>query len=70
MHNMSESLEKSIIDLLKKEYPKDFSIEEIADILHIHRNTISKYLWGLEKEGKIKISRQIGRAKMYVAIKK
>lgn len=67
---MSQELERLILDFLQKEYPKDFSIEEIAAKTGLHRNTASKYVFGLEKEGKIKISRNIGRAKMYTIVKK
>jgi len=67
---MDQDVEQKILKCLEMEYPKDLSIEEIAAKTGLHRNTISKYLWGLEKEGKVKLSRKVGRAKMYVAIKK
>jgi DNA-binding IclR family transcriptional regulator len=65
---MSQTFEQEILRCLKDQYPKDLSIEEIAAKTGVHRNTVSKYIWGLEKEGKVKISRKIGRAKMYIAI--
>jgi DNA-binding IclR family transcriptional regulator len=65
---MSQTFEQEILRCLKDEYPRDLSIEEIAAKTGVHRNTVSKYIWGLEKEGKVKISRKIGRAKMYIAI--
>jgi DNA-binding IclR family transcriptional regulator len=43
---MSEQAEETILQLLQKENPKDFSIEEIATATGIHRNTVSKYLYG------------------------
>jgi DNA-binding IclR family transcriptional regulator len=67
---MSQEVEALILVLLQKEYPKDFSIEEIAAKTGLHRNTVSKYVFGLEKEGKVKISRNVGRAKMYVVARK
>jgi DNA-binding transcriptional regulator YhcF (GntR family) len=67
---MSQQLEQLILCFLRKEYPKDFSIEEIAIETKIHRNTVSKYLFGLEKEGKIKNTRTVGRAKMYTIVNK
>jgi DNA-binding IclR family transcriptional regulator len=67
---MSKEPEQRILRCLKEEYPRDLSIEEIAAKTGIHRNTVSKYIWGLEKEGKVKISRKIGRAKMYLAEKR
>jgi predicted DNA-binding protein YlxM (UPF0122 family) len=33
-------LKKRIIEFLKDYYPKDFNIQEIADELNIHRNTM------------------------------
>jgi len=70
MHNitLSEEIEKSILDLLRKE-SRDLSIQEIAEKTRIHRNTVSKYVFALEKAGKIKSSRTVGRAKMYVIIR-
>jgi len=66
---MNRNIEKKILKCLEAEYPKDLSIEEIATKIGVHRNTVSKYIWGLEKEGKVKISRKIGKAKMYVIAK-
>ena len=66
---MSEEPEQRILSCLEEVFPRDLSIEEIAVKTGIHRNTVSKYIWGLEKEGKVKISRQVGRAKMYIAQK-
>ncbi len=57
------------MEFLREEYPKGYSIEEIAAETGVHRNTVSKYVFGLEKCGKVKISRIVGRAKMYVASK-
>jgi len=65
---MAQDAEKSILDLLVKGYPNDLSIEEISEKTGIHRNTVSKYVYGLEKGGKIKNSRTVGNAKMYAAI--
>ncbi|MGD6809763.1 MAG: HTH domain-containing protein [Candidatus Bathyarchaeia archaeon] len=62
---MSQEIENTILEFLQKECPKDFSIEELAEKTGLHRNTVSKYLFGLEKAGKIKNSRTVGRAKMY-----
>ncbi|MDH5266275.1 MAG: HTH domain-containing protein [Candidatus Bathyarchaeota archaeon] len=67
---MSETVDQKILKCLEDEYPRDLSIEEIATKTGVHRNTVSKYIWGLEREGKVKISRKIGRAKMYVLTRK
>jgi response regulator of citrate/malate metabolism len=63
---MSQTPDQRILNCLEEEYPRDLSIEEIAKKTSVHRNTVSKYLWGLERERKVKISRKIGRAKMYI----
>jgi DNA-binding IclR family transcriptional regulator len=65
---MSQQPEQLILEFLRKQSPKDFSIEEIAEQTGLHRNTVSKYLFGLGKEKKVKISRTVGRAKMYVSV--
>jgi DNA-binding Lrp family transcriptional regulator len=66
----TQEVEKKILSCLEREFPKDLSIEEIATKTGVHRNTISKYMWGLEKEKKVTISRTVGRAKMYVVSKR
>jgi len=43
--------------------PRDLSVEEIAELTGIHRNTVSKYVYGLEEERKIALTRQVGGAK-------
>jgi DNA-binding IclR family transcriptional regulator len=65
---MTPDPEKLILNFLQRQYPKDFSIEEVAAETGLHRNTVSKYLFGLEKASKVKTSRTIGRAKMYVLV--
>ena len=67
---MTREVEQKILECMEKEFPRDLSIEEIAAKTGMHRNTVSKYLWGLEKEKKVSISRIVGRAKMYVVSKK
>jgi DNA-binding Lrp family transcriptional regulator len=66
----TQEVEKKILSCLEREFPKDLSIEEIAARTGVHRNTVSKYMWGLEKEKKVTISRIVGRAKMYVISKR
>jgi predicted AAA+ superfamily ATPase len=67
---MTEDVEKVILDFLDAQYPNDFSIEEISEKTDIHRNTVSKYVYGLEKAGRIKNSRSVGNAKMFAAVRK
>jgi DNA-binding IclR family transcriptional regulator len=53
------------LDCLHKSLPKDLSIEEISKATKIGRDTVSKYVYALEKEGRITQSREVGRAKFY-----
>jgi biotin operon repressor len=41
------------------------SIEEVSRETGIGRDTVSKYVYDLEKAGKIVLSREVGRAKFY-----
>lgn len=56
---------EDIIELLQKNYPKDYNVKEMAKELNIHRHTVGNYVKTLVAEGKIIISRTIGKAKMY-----
>ncbi len=62
---MSEGVEQKILKCLKDAYPLDLSIEELSALTHTHRNTVSKYVYSLNKQGSIKVTRRIGRATMY-----
>jgi len=46
---MSQTSEQKIISCLRTEYPIDLSIGEITAKTGIHRNTVSKYVWGLKR---------------------
>ena len=70
MNKVSESPEQKILECLRNEYPRDLSIEEVAKRTGLHRNTVPKYIWGLETEGKIKISRQVGEQKCTLSLSK
>ena len=63
-------IKKKILSLLQKGYPKDFNIQEIADEVEIHRNTVSTYVKVLVAEGKLKISRTMGKITLYTFVKK
>jgi len=67
---MTNGAMKEILDCLRKAAPKDLSIEEVAAQTGIHRNTVSKYVFALEKEGKLILSRQLGNAKLYTVKEK
>ena len=59
-------IKKKIMHFFQKNYPKDFNIKEIAEELKLNRHSISTYLKVLEAEKKIAISRNIGKAIMYI----
>jgi DNA-binding IclR family transcriptional regulator len=50
-----------VLGLLKKVYPDDLAIKEIAQMLGVSRTTTSKYVAVLEAEGKV-ICRRVSRA--------
>lgn len=50
--------EKRIVALINK-HPQGITIVEIAKRLDLHRHTVSKYVYGLEKSGQI-MRRRIG----------
>ena len=62
-----EQILARVLDCLRKASPspKDLSIEEIAGLTKVNRNTAAKYIFALEKEGKVLMTRQLGRAKLY-----
>ena len=62
---MTDGIETKILGCLRKSAPKDMSIEELAQATGIHRNTVSKYVFALEKQGKLLMTRSLGNAKMY-----
>ncbi len=55
-------IEKKVVDILKKDR-EGITISDIANKLKVHRHTLTKYIYRLQGEGKIKI-REIGRAKL------
>ncbi|MCD6274921.1 MAG: HTH domain-containing protein, partial [Candidatus Aenigmarchaeota archaeon] len=55
-------IEKKIIRILKKDR-EGITILDMANKLKVHRHTLTKYIYRLQGEGKIKI-REIGRAKL------
>ncbi len=63
-------IKQDIIQYLGINFPKDFNIQEIANALGIHRNTVSTYLKVLVGEGKIMLTRTMGKIHLYSAHKK
>jgi len=60
---------QKIMKELEKAHPSDLSIGEVARKTGLSRTTVSTYLKVLEAEGKIKISRKVGRAVFYQLLK-
>ncbi len=61
--------EEEILAVLRKHYPRDLSIKEVAELSGYSRETVSKYLYGLEKEGKVKLNRVLGHTKLFISLK-
>lgn len=66
---MVEEKKQRILKELKKVHPSDLSIGEVAKRTKMSRATVSTYLKVLKAEGKIKISRKVGRAIFYQLLK-
>jgi DNA-binding transcriptional ArsR family regulator len=60
-----QSIKQKILELLKEEFPNDFSIGEIARQVGVARSTASTWLKVLSAEGKIEVSRKVGNAIFY-----
>ena len=58
-----------ILDAIKNANPSYVTIQDIADITKISRDTVSKYMLALTAEGKIKITKKISKANIYEAVK-
>lgn len=56
-----------ILDAIKNANPPYVTIQDIADITKISRETVSKYMLVLEAEGKIRVTKTVGKAKLYEA---
>ncbi len=68
MVSNEEDTKTKILKVLKEAAPQDLSIQEIADGAGVSRETASKYVMILEAEGRVVKTRQIGKAKMYMAL--
>jgi hypothetical protein len=60
---------ETIYECLRKAAPRDLSIEEIAVVVKMHRNTVGKYILALERESRIVMTRRLGNAKLYTVSK-
>jgi len=60
-----ESPKLRIIDFFMDNPLSDFTKKEVIDALGINKQTFCKYFYSLEKYGMVKVSRTIGKAKLY-----
>jgi response regulator of citrate/malate metabolism len=61
-----KSTKEIVLDAIKNANPPYVTIQDIADATKISRETVSKYMLVLEAERKIKVTKIIGKAKLYV----
>jgi len=54
-----------VLEVLSEAYPLDLSITEVAKRAKISKPTASTWLKVLKAEGKIILSRRVGKAKFY-----
>jgi transcription initiation factor IIE alpha subunit len=56
---MMDESSRKVLEVLKRAAARDLSIDEIAELAKMHRNTVSKYVYALEREGKVVMTRQV-----------
>ncbi len=62
----SEQTTKQIVfDAIKRANPPYVTIQEIANTTKFSRETVSKYMLVLAAEGKIRVTKTVGKAKLY-----
>jgi len=59
-----------VLKTLEEAYPQDLCIGEVAKATNLSRPTVSTWLKVLEAEGKIEVSRKVGKAIFYRIKKK
>lgn len=57
-----------VLEAIKDSNPPYVTIQDIADKTKISRETVSKYMGILEAEKRIRVTKQVGKAKLYEAI--
>ena len=67
---MSRESKDKVFDVVKKAYPVDLPIAEVARQAKLNRVTASTWLKVLEAEGKIEVSRKVGQAVFFRLKKK
>lgn len=65
IQSMKKTTKQIVLDAIKKADPPYVTIQDIADATKLSRETVSKYMLVLEAEKKIKVTKIIGKAKLY-----
>ena len=71
MTNMKNKItaKDKILEEIKNSTPSYVTIQEIADKTKISRDTVSKYILVLAAEGKIRVTKKVGKVNLYEAVK-
>lgn len=64
----NKSTKEIVLEAIKKSNPPYVTIQDIANATKLSRETVSKYMLVLEAEGKIRVTKIIGKAKLYETI--
>ena len=59
---------EKVLNAIKNANPSYVTIDEIAKTTKFARQTVSKYMHILKAEGKIKITKKIGKINLYEAL--
>lgn len=64
----NKSTKEIVLEAIKKSNPPYVTIQDIANATKLSRETVSKYMLVLEAEGKIRVTKIIGKAKLFESI--
>ena len=62
-----KTTKQMVLDAIKKAKPPYVTIQEIADVTKLSRETVSKYMLVLVAEGKLKVTKTVGKVNLYEA---
>lgn len=63
-----KTTKQTVFDAIKKANPPYVTIQEIADATKLSRETVSKYMLVLAAEGRIKVTKTVGKVNLYEAV--
>ena len=64
----NKSTKEIVLEAIKKSDPPYVTIQDIASATKLSRETVSKYMLVLEAQGKIRVTKIIGKAKLYESV--